>query len=131
MLALDGKKDVLILLDLSAAFDTIDYDVFLARLEKRYGVDGTALKWFESYLRDRYQSVGVDVRCPRLSCGVPQGSVLGPTLFTLYSAPLENIVLKHGLELMIYADDTQLYVTCSKAVDINSKQTVPRRSETG
>ena len=52
-----------------------------------------------------------------LDCGVPQGSILGPILFTLYASPLEDIILRHALDLMLFADDTQLYLTCKRAVN--------------
>jgi hypothetical protein len=105
---------VLVLLDLTAAFDTIDHGILLQRLSHRYGVNGTALQWFESYLSDRVQSVvidGVQSELFPLNDGVPQGSVLGPLCFTMYTAPLEDIVRSYeGVELMVYADDTQLYM---------------------
>jgi len=121
--SIDRKEEViLVLLDLSAALDTIDHSILLNRLETRYGIKGLALNWFKSYLEGRSQSVCVDnilSEPSELICGVPQGSVLGPVLFTLYSAPLEDIIKKHNLNLMIYADDTQLYITCESAMDAN------------
>ena len=111
--ALDNRKDaVLVLLDLSAAFDTLDHKMLLERMKSRYGVKNTALKWFESYLSDRVQSVAVG---SKLSCthkliyGVPQGSVVGPSKFTMYSAPLEDVISAHDINVLSYADDTQLY----------------------
>ena len=86
---------VLALLDLSAAFDTLDHAILLRRLESTFGISGLALSWFESYLSDRTQSVVVDglmsTSVP-LVFGVPQGSVLGPVLFTLYSQPLSDVI---------------------------------------
>ena len=86
---------VLALLDLSAAFDTLDHAILLRRLESTFGISGLALSWFELYLSDRTQSVVVDglmsTSVP-LVFGVPQGSVLGPVLFTLYSQPLSDVI---------------------------------------
>ena len=87
--ALDRKNGTaLVMIDLSAGFDTIDHHILLHRLRHRYGVSGAALKWIESYLTDRCQRVCLnDEYSPRfvLSTGVPQGSVLGPLLFSLYN----------------------------------------------
>lgn len=108
-----GGETILVLLDLTAAFDTIDHEVFIDRLQSRYGVGGSALDWFSSYLHNRSQSVLVDdvsSRPVKLDYGVPQGSVCGPICFILYTAPLENIITAHGLSCMKYADDSQLYI---------------------
>ena len=96
------------LLDLSAAFDTIDHRLLLMRLEETYGISGSALKWFESYLSGRKQYVVTNnVRSQEytLPCGVPQGSVLGPILFVLYIGPLSNIFRQHQFLYHQYADD--------------------------
>ena len=114
LLALDAKREaVLLLLDLSSAFDTVNHDILIARLKTRFGVNGIALSWFESYLRCRSQTVIVDGdgSDPNpIQRGVPQGSVLGPLLFTLYTAPIEDLILSHNLNPVFYADDTQIYV---------------------
>ena len=110
--ALDtGNLAVLTLLDLSAAFDTVDHATLLRRLSVTYGLDGAVLSWFRSYLSGRTQFV----RCgssksasSTLSCGVPQGSVLGPILFLLYTADLLGFIEQHDLIPHLYADDTQI-----------------------
>ena len=121
LVAIDNHRDVvLVLLDLSAAFDTIEHSVLLSRLEHRYGFDGKVLNWFRSYLIGRSQQVLIaDVRSADypLQYGVPQGSVLGPFLFSLFFAPLENVVQAHGFNVMTYADDTQLYVSLGSSDD--------------
>ena len=86
---------ILVLLDLSAAFDTIDHATLLEALQSQCGITGTVLKWFASYLSDRSQAVRIGAAFSAfvgLVFGVPQGSVLGPILFTLYTSPLGAIV---------------------------------------
>ena len=116
LLALDsGDLAALVLLDLSAAFDTVDHATLLQRLQTSYGLHGTAINWFRSYLNGRSQCVR-SLRTKSIpssvECGVPQGSVLGPILFLLYSADVLQLIQHHQLHPHAYADDSQIYGFC-------------------
>ena len=93
--AIDCKEvTCLILLDLSVAFDMVDHQLLLNWLRFRFGMEGKCLEWIESYLTGRSQQVviGLHQSSPKqLVQGVPQGSILGPILFTLYMSPLGDI----------------------------------------
>jgi len=112
------RVTVLLALDISAAFDTINFDVLADRLKVDFGIDGVALEWLLSFLINRTQYVAVGssrstpVAC--LSC-VTQGNVLGPLLFALYISPVDNVVSAHRLHRHQYADDTQLYMAVRPA----------------
>ena len=107
-----GEATALVLLDLSAAFDTIDHSTLLSCLLDWFGVGGSTLKWFSSYLTGHFQSTLSDLQ--KLLFGVPEGSVLGPLLFSLYTSLLSTLIGKHkGVKFHFYADDSQLYVHLS------------------
>jgi len=112
---LDNKRGVvLVLLDLSAAFDTIDHVTLLHQLHHRLGISHTALEWFKSYLTGRTQAVSIENDSSKpvtLQYGVPQGSVLGPLLYTIYTLPLGDLLRNAGISYHFYADDTQLYLS--------------------
>ena len=109
-----GHVTALTLLDLSAAFDTIDHNTLTNRLAEWYGVSVMALAWFESYLYGRHKKIKIDKSfsdSSLLEHGLPQGSVLGPLLFSLYTAPLSTIISSYELSHHLYADDTQIYIS--------------------
>ena len=123
LLNMDKQRvTLLLLLDLSAAFDTVDHNTLLRRLQNSFGIQGKVLSWLKSYLSGRSQCISVNGSLSRifsLECGVPQGSCLGPLLFTLYTSRLFDIIQTHLPEVHCFADDTQLYLSFSPSSAIN------------
>ena len=124
LIGLDSRSGVvLVLIDLSAAFDTVDHNKLINILANELNIRGTALKWFKSYLSNRSQRVYVNGHFSEpleLSFGVPQGSVLGPILFNIYVKSLADVFSISGFNTLSYADDNSGYQVFS----ISSSNTV-------
>ena len=112
-----GEPIALAFLDLSAAFDTIDHNTLLGDLKSWFGLCGTVQKWFVSYLSNHCQAIKIGLTLSELSkliCGVFQGSVLGPLLFSFYTTPLSKITSLHpDIKFHLYAHNTKFYVNLS------------------
>ena len=111
------RKNVtaMVVMDLSAAFDTVDHDILLSILENKFGIKDVALRWFESYLRPRSCKVSINPAYSaekQLPFSVPQGSCAGPSLFLAYASTLQEVKSiaehepgKHAISLNGFADD--------------------------
>jgi len=109
----DWLTTILLSLDISAAFDTINLRTLLERISQDFSIHGTTFNWLRSFVSDRKQYVAVGAeQSSSVNCtsGVPQGSVLGPLLFAMYISPVSNVIAAHSLRYHRYADDTQLYM---------------------
>ena len=106
----NGKFTIGVFIDLKKAFDTVDHNILVTKLD-HYGIRGVAKKWLSSYLENRKQYVcfnGTDSGFLPVSCGVPQGSILGPSLFLLYINDLCNVSTR--LTSILFADDTSCFI---------------------
>jgi hypothetical protein len=114
--AIDRKEvTILVSIDLSAAFDTVSHELLLDKFNA-VGITDKALKWIDNYLNGRMQYVqvqGTKSQAQVVKHGVPQGSVLGPILFSFYIRELGQLIDSYGLKRNHYADDTQIYISCS------------------
>ena len=116
----NGLVNGVIFIDLKKAFDTSDHTIFIRKLRK-YGVDSSSLKWFESYLCDRNQKCSTNGHLSNtapVSCGVPQGSNLGPLLFLVYISDLPNCLTSASPR--IFADDTNITFAASTMIDLEN-----------
>ena len=113
---------LLVFLDLSAAFDTVDHDILLQRLEYKFGIKDQAVTWFKSYLSNRSQRIVIGSTKSDsfdLKFGVPQGSYIGPMLFSLYTSELFDVISQHLPTAHSYADDTGIYLAFNPNDDSN------------
>ena len=114
----DKFLPISIFMDLSKAFDTLDHDILLGKL-RYYGINGTSLDWFRSYLSNRKQYVEINNErssCLDIKTGVPQGSILGPLLFLIFMNDKPNV--SQAFRFILYADDTNSFSTIEYSIPI-------------
>ena len=117
----------MVTLDLQKAYDTVNHAILLAKM-KALGMTTDAVNWFQSYLSDRQQIVdvnGILSNAKHVTCGVPQGSILGPLLFLIYVNDMPGAV---KCKLLLYADDSALMVSGSNVTEIETTLTVEHNS---
>ena len=117
--AILGRKctTILVVLDLSAPFDSVVHELLMIRLEQSFGITDKTLAWLKSYISERYQNMVVGSAQSGgsvLTCGVQQGSVLGPILYCMYTKSIGGITARHGLNQHCYADDLQIYLAVDR-----------------
>ena len=118
----DKFLPISIFMDLSKAFDTLDHDIVLGKL-RYYGINGTSLDWFRSYLLNRKQYVEINNErssCLDIKTGVPQGSILVPLLFLIYMNDIPNV--SQAFRFILYADDTTLFSTFEYSIPIRTSK---------
>ena len=120
------KVTSLVAIDLSAAFNTVDHDILLSVLEKRFGVRDTCLVWFSSYLNSRYCMVRIrnalSSKC-ELKCSVPQGSLGGPSMFTVYASTIQSVV-PDDIDLHGFTDDHILKNSCRASSMVDERESI-------
>ena len=122
---------LLVLLDLSAAFDTVSHSVLFSALEGQFGISGTVLKWFKSYLDGRRQKVLVENVCSEpnnLASGVPQGSCLWPVLLVMYITSLYDLISRHLPLVNGYADENQFTYHLDQTLNLQLTVLLPWRT---
>lgn len=122
-----GKLNLIAALDISAAFDTVDHNIMVKRLSTSYGIRDYCLKWLRSFMTNRRQFIQIKNSCSSIAQvteGVPQGSTLGPILFTLYIGDISNIAQRFNLNVHIFADDILVYGSCKSGDDVSLSSNV-------
>ena len=117
-----GKINCVVFLDIRRAFDSINHEILLNKMNLNFGISGNALKWFDSYIKDREQQCIVNGQLSsskKIICGVPKGSILGPLLFLLYINDMPDSL--NNTTPSLYADDSEIYASSDNSSDLISK----------